>query len=227
MFNVAPQRLCSLLLVNRTFPRSMNAPMVKFSFRLRNYWLEFGIYPILGFLPYFIARILKLVEKQIYLIFVSRLSGCVCKVKKWIKLCNLNSSLTQRELDADISLSLTSLSSASGLFQMWTSVLKKATAARVVPTQRGGSSAGAFRATSFDLTSAAAKLWVKTAALYFNLDMWPQRVAEVWPPIKARLHSVYICFSSNCIHSPAPGSWTQNVVGSFGGSGLDLDVLWR
>lgn len=48
---------------------------------------------------------------------------------------------------------------------------KKATAARAVPTQRGGSSAGAFRATSFDLTSAAAKLWVKTAVLYFNLDM--------------------------------------------------------
>lgn len=98
MFNVAPQRLCSLLLVNRIFPRSTNASMVKFSFRLWNYWLEFGIYPILGFLPYFIARILKLVEKQIYLIFVSRLSGCVCKVKKWIKLCNLNSSLTPTSL---------------------------------------------------------------------------------------------------------------------------------
>lgn len=127
MFNVAPQRLCSLLLVNRIFPRSMNTSMVKFSFRLRNYWLEFGIYPTLGFLPYFMARILKLVEKQIYLILVSRLSGCVCKVKKWRKevfksvnefftfepplrtmLCNLNSSLTLRELDANISLSLTS-----------------------------------------------------------------------------------------------------------------------
>lgn len=57
------------------------------------------------------------------------------------------------------------------LFQMWTSVLKKATAARAVPTQKGHSSVGAFRATSSGLTSAAAKLWVKPPVLYFNLDM--------------------------------------------------------
>lgn len=93
-----------------------------------------------------------------------------------------------------------------GSFQMWTSVPKKATAARAVPTRRGGSSAGASRATSSGPTSAAAKLWVKTTVLYFNLDMWPQRVARVWPPIKTRLHSVYICFSGNCIRSCAPGS---------------------
>lgn len=40
-------------------------------------------------------------------------------------------------------------------------MLKKAIAARVVPTPKEGSSAGAFRATSYGLTSAAAKLWVK------------------------------------------------------------------
>lgn len=50
-------------------------------------------------------------------------------------------------------------------------MLKKATAARAVPTQRGGSSAGVSRATSSGLTSAAARLWVKTAVLCFNLDM--------------------------------------------------------
>lgn len=60
------------------------------------------------------------------------------------------------------------------LFQMWMSVLKRATAARAVPTRKGRSSVGAFRATSSDLTSAAAKLWVKPPVLYFNLDMWPQ-----------------------------------------------------
>lgn len=50
-------------------------------------------------------------------------------------------------------------------------MLKRATAAKAVPTQKGRSSAGAFRATSYDPTSAAAKLWVKPLLLYFNLDM--------------------------------------------------------
>lgn len=54
-----------------------------------------------------------------------------------------------------------------------------------------------------------------TTVLYFNLDMWPQWVSEVWPPIKARLHSVYICLSSNYIHSAALGSWTRTATGSF------------
>ncbi|XP_068581233.1 LOW QUALITY PROTEIN: low-density lipoprotein receptor-related protein 4 [Cebidichthys violaceus] len=50
---------------------------------------------------------------------------------------------------------------------MWTSVPRKATAARAAPTPRGGSSAGAFRATSSDPTSAAAKLWVRSRVLLF------------------------------------------------------------
>lgn len=50
-------------------------------------------------------------------------------------------------------------------------MLKKATVARAVPTQKGHSSVGAFRATSSDPTSAAVKLWVKPPVLYFNLDM--------------------------------------------------------
>lgn len=41
---------------------------------------------------------------------------------------------------------------------MWMNVLRKDTAVRAVPTQKGGSSAGAFRAMSSDPTSAAAKL---------------------------------------------------------------------
>lgn len=51
---------------------------------------------------------------------------------------------------------------------MWTSVLRKVTAVRAAPTPRGASSAGAFRATSSGLTSAAAKLWVSLPRPTFN-----------------------------------------------------------
>lgn len=114
-----------------------------------------------------------------------------------------------------------------GLFQMWMSVLKKATAVRAVPTQRGASSAGAFRATSSDLTSAAAKLWVRMTGLCFIPDMWPQRAVVVWLLIKVQLHSVCACFSSNYIRCSVGGSWTCIEVTSFGGSGLDLDMQHR
>lgn len=82
--------------------------------------------------------------------------------------CVLNLLLILQEL------TLTSLSLlvffSCGLFQMWTSVLKKAIAARVVPILKGGSSAGAFRAMSYGLTSAAAKLWVKIYPLCFSRE---------------------------------------------------------
>ena len=134
---------------------------------------------------------------------------CVPKVwmscSPWSSLVKLPSWInckTLREFNTSIILSLPSCLP----FQMWMSVLKKATAARAVPTQRGGSSAGAFRATSSDLTNAAAKLWVKkNTALFFNLDMWPQRSCWGLTSNKnTQLHCLYLP-SCNCIHSSARG----------------------
>lgn len=68
----------------------MNTFTKKFSFRVRNYWLDFG--KDLGFLPYFFTRIFfELMETQIDLIFASRFLRCVCKVKKEIEILYLKS----------------------------------------------------------------------------------------------------------------------------------------